>query len=695
MAVAAPQAASPDAAAGRRGGGVAVPPGADLLPVDLGGRCELLPGSPLIELNSPGGTAWVVRSRRDKRELMGLVVNHDLPVRIDMLSNFRGLDQPALLRVIDWGTVDWTPEGRRRFAVVLERPAGGRLFSDLETPRDPLAEEQITRHLLPALATLLKECQARGLVCGGIRPTNLFFRDRLHTSLALGDCVTTPVGLAQPAILEPIERAMAEPAGRGKGSIADDLYALGVTLLIVALGRNPVAGLPAEEVLQWRIERGSYTTLTAGHRLPQNLLEPLRGLMADDIKLRWTLADLDLWLQGRRMSPKIVPLPRRGSRPLEFDGQELWFNRSIARGLAARPSAAATLIDRGDLDKWLRRSLGDDDKADQVRKAVSSVGPAGGSRTSNHEDRVLARVTICLDPAAPIRYRSRSILPEGLPVALAESLADNGNVQPLVDMLLTGMPGFWVSAQPEGTAVEWMPMTDLYDVMRGVLEQPGPGQGIERVLYDLNYHMPCLSPVVREFYVLSCNELLQALEQVAERPNRPRDPMDRHIAAFVAAHTKKLNERLLTPLAAGADPQRRMVAVLTLLAEVQRRTGPSSLPALCGWLAALIDPALKRFHSRATQDRLREEAKRVARQGDIDALVRLVDSPETLKRDEHDFAAARRQYDALGKQADRLHTVVSDRDAIIQTTGRQVTAAVATVLATLISLGIVFQMLGR
>jgi hypothetical protein len=45
----------------------------------------------------------------------------------------------------------------------------------------------------------------------------------------LGECVSETSGVSQPAIFEPIERAMALPTGRGEGTPPDDMFALGVT----------------------------------------------------------------------------------------------------------------------------------------------------------------------------------------------------------------------------------------------------------------------------------------------------------------------------------------------------------------------------------------------------------------------------------------------------------------------------------
>ena len=120
--------------------------------------------------------------------------------------------------------------------------------------------------------------------------------------------------MAQPLVYETIESGLANPWGRGDGTAADDLYALGVTLVMLLLGRNPVADVPDEKLLLDKINRGSYAAIIGSERLPPGMIEPVRGLLTDDPKDRWTIQDVDLWLHGRHATPKQPSLARRATR---------------------------------------------------------------------------------------------------------------------------------------------------------------------------------------------------------------------------------------------------------------------------------------------------------------------------------------------------------------------------------------------
>src|SRR3546814_10365001 len=101
------------------------------------------------------------------------------------------------------------------------------------------------------------------------------------------------------------------PSGRGNGAVADDLYALGATILYLLQGHSPLAGLDDRSIVAAKIEKGSFAAMSGEARLPVGLMEPLRGLLMDDPQQRWTIEDLDLWVSGRRLSPKQAQPPKR------------------------------------------------------------------------------------------------------------------------------------------------------------------------------------------------------------------------------------------------------------------------------------------------------------------------------------------------------------------------------------------------
>jgi hypothetical protein len=656
--------------------------------VKLGDRYEVLLTTPLPGLNSVGGTAQTARSLRDKRGTpFAIVCDAGILPRTDIVNTVASVENATLMRLLDHGVVDWPPDKARHFTFIFEKPPGRRLMETVNDTVDPMPEDALTRHIIQPIVGVLKELSGRGVVHGAIRPSNLFLRDLASGGLVVGECLSTPTGFGQPVLLETVERGMAHPAGRGTGTTADDLYSFGVTLLLLLLGRNPVAGLDDDTIQQAKIERGTYPALVGTMRLPMAVAEPLRGLMVDDPKQRWTLNDLDLWLSGRRLSPKQPQIPRRAARPLEFQGADYWYYRTLARAMSRNPAAATPVIENGELDKWLRRSMSDEARGEIVNQAVQSASSTG--KAGSVTDRLLARVCLALDPTAPIRYRNKAIMPSGIGPALAHAFMRDESPQAIGEIVGNQLPMFWVSVQPEFRP-EFVPLAQSFDHLRSNLERSGYGLGIERVLYELNPTAPCLSPLVASQYPLTPADLLRALDVHAASSSRAKEPMDRHIAAFLAVHQKRSEEMFFGQLAPTIDPQRRFIAMLTILSEVQARSGADHLPHLCAWLVSLLDPAFKRFYSRPRQAEVRRQAQAAAEDGRLPVLLKVVDDPEAIRQDRSAFEAAQLSYREVDGEIERLKRMLGDRDGIIATSGRQVAAIISSMVSTVLLAGLIF-----
>jgi len=114
------------------------------------------------------------------------------------------------------------------------------------------------------------------------------------------------------------------PSGRGAGSLADDLYALGVLIAVLLSGGNPCAEMSDEEIVQSKINRGSFATLLSSRRFSLPCTEALRGLLCDEAEERWSVSNLEFWANGRHLSPKQPLLPGKAPRPFVVKGRDYW-----------------------------------------------------------------------------------------------------------------------------------------------------------------------------------------------------------------------------------------------------------------------------------------------------------------------------------------------------------------------------------
>ena len=302
-----------------------------------------------------------------------------------------------VLTPVEYGTVAWPPAQQNCLAIIYERPAGGRLAPAADQNITPWSEDDIMDRVMVGLVAGLRALNIEGMTHRGIRPTNIFFRDAARRQAVLGDCITALPAAHQPIAYETIESAMALPGARGNGTSAEDLYALGVLCLHLSQGTPPGQGFAGELLIEEKIKRGSFNALASEARLSPALLELLRGLLIDEPDERWTLQDVDLWLQGRRLTPKVTSPAPRAPRPFEF-GAELCFTaRSLGRALARSGEQGVHSVRSHPFQVWLQRSLGDRAVAEGVAQALADgEDPAGGNAAQ--DARLVARVAIALDP---------------------------------------------------------------------------------------------------------------------------------------------------------------------------------------------------------------------------------------------------------------------------------------------------------
>ncbi len=616
-------------------------PGEDLT---LAGRYLIHPDKPLPAYDH--ATAFAVDAtdqRAPTRRLTAMVCRSGLVPRLDIIPQLSRLMRLPMITPIEAGPVRWPETGGRRFVVLFERPLGDALAGKLGTKFEALREDQITHKIIKPILPALKEMGGRSIKHRAIRADNIFYKDSTCQSAVLGECASGPAGMSQPKLYEPVDAAMVLESGRGQGTLADDMYALGVTIAVLLTGGNPTEGMTDEEVVATKIRRGSYITLVGDLQLSLRMIEPLRGLLCDDPNERWTADDLELWANGRQLSPKQPMLPTKASRAIQFGDSEYLTRPSLSHAMGCRWGQAAKLITSGEVTNWLRRSFGDEESATAIEFLINS---SGGGRQA--EDQLISNTLAVLAPNHPIRYRQISARIDGLAAALAVNYGDEDFRASFVEMIKANLPQTFLKSAGSSGKSDRAALTKTFDMFSYFLDRRQLGNGLERALYEAIRGWPCQSPLIADDYVCELDDLLPALERVARRGSANEQLIDRHIAGFCAARSKTLAECVPQLLAPTTDLAKERLGVLAIYAEVHRITGVSQrFPALTAWLAAMATPIYEGYHNRVMRDRSQKAVDRVGSKGDLSALFAVLNDSTTRTADVAGFADARTEYGRL------------------------------------------------
>jgi hypothetical protein len=600
-----------------------------------------------------------------------------MPTRISAMRVLKGMEVPAVLHMVDWGVAEWPPADRKCVIVIYHRPLGGRVMDSMSSTFQRIPDHQFARAVIKPIADALVELSLKGIAHRAIRPDNLYYMDAGRTKIVLGDCVTSVPAHDQPVMLEPIESGMAMPSGRGGGTYADDMYAFGATVLMLAIGRNPLQGVPDAEIIKRKIQVGSYATLVGEERMPVALIECLRGLLTDDADQRWQAGNIDLWLNGKRLTPIQAKAESQAQRPIRFADQEFHSIRPLSLAMYQNWDKAISIINDGTLEIWIRRGHELNELADGIATAIKSTGALPGNK-ADADDVIVARVLMLMDPKAPVRFRDFRVFVAGFGGALAVALLRKQKMQPFTDFINRDLWRHWIAAQVKQHA-DNQQFEGVFRDLKNYLKDPNSGAGIERCVYELNEWQPCMSSLIEAQYVMEVKGVLPALDASAKTANTKLWPVDRHVAAFLRARYAKGTGTQIDSMN-DPRPDRATIGMLSVLAIVQWRLGPEALYNLAGWVGGLMGPVINSYQNRNKRKDLEKEIPKLVRKGNLAELYNYLDNPEERQRDAEGFAWAKAEYAAAEKMIyDFEHGQIDRQESAIKL-GRQTGAVAATLI---------------
>jgi hypothetical protein len=590
------------------------------------------------------------------RKLFALVAPGTMPCRGLNLPERRAaipMLWPEASGVVDWpvASANGAPVWGRRPVLVYPQPAGERMLKDPGLPLPTMSEQLIARNIIKPALAMLKELGNLGITHRAIRPGNIFYALGNSGEVVFGECFAAPPGSDQPAVYETIENAGAHPMGRAPGTQADDLYALGVLVLFLHMG-NALAGQSDEAVLAAKINFGTFSALAGGEKVSPTMAEMLRGLLCDKVSDRWTLKNLEMWMLGQYFNPVLPNLPQRATRPMRIGGGEHMNRPAAANAMAMHWDEALSNVDNGTLESWLKRGFNDEKVAEplhRIRGVSMSYGPSTGAK-----HRMVSRLIQFMGPNLPLAYKSIRVNPSALATMLAAIIDQPALRTEFVEMLRGRLPQGWVEQQVKMTP-ELARIARTLDGIEKVIERPGPGYSVERVLYELDPAMPCRSELIGDFYVTSLRDLLPAIDAALPGADAGTVPVDRHIAAFAASRLSRPIERELAQLGNTADQVSYRLGVLRLLAAVQRQHPNADLPRLSEAMLELLKPVVESFHRLAARSEVRNKLEQMAAHSDLTQMSEILDEDGPYRHaDIQGFEQAQQTYAELEKEAQWL-----------------------------------------
>ncbi len=609
---------------------------------------------PISSLSSEFAKAYEVKHKgifnkpeQEEVELYALVFDKGFPVRtniIKMLEERLFEDNGVLPKVHDSGLVQIPKIDSENFGIILEKPRGKSLrqvFKDT-----PPGEKILTQNIMMPLHGALGILSDANLIHGSINIDNIYY-DSGKEKLYLGECFSGPCGYNQPIVYESILRATCHEYAKGVCDPLADYFALGAVVIFLVTGKLPMEGKKDKEILETRLFKNSFISYSSNIKLSGPMGELLRGLLADKTDRRWSKVQLDNWLRHKTNQTSSTPA-KEAMRGFIFGDKEFFNCRSLVYAMDHDHDRMRNNLKVADLDRWIKHSLLNTEMAARFEDLPFNNKL---SETVQLDDFEISRVMIVLDPYGPIRFNGYSMSIHGIGPLLAYAVKNDKReiITAVGNVFALGLVNFWadtsdVPKEEEDPRYQFLPW-DPKKVTK-LVRNFGMGFGIERALYETNPTLPCLSPMLNKFYITDLKELLEALDKIAAE-NMNKDPIDRHIAAFIASRIDMrddVNIRTIAEFEISKSPQ---VVMLALMVAAQTQSRAKNLKHLTEWVAGRLTTTLKKLHGNTIKKEMEKTLKRLAKEGDLSLLFKQISNPDYLKKDNFSFKEASRYYREL------------------------------------------------
>ena len=252
-------------------------------------------------LSENSGEAQVYLVERDGEEYVLKIYYPTFNVNKKMLQTIYNFKFEMVVSLIDYGKL--YVDGKSRNYELMEYLRGGSMV-DYHLNGDL---DKFRRIALQAAAALAY-CHGNNILHKDVKPSNLFFRDKEHTEVVLGDFgissmlendgklhqttqARTPIYAAPEMYSDVID-------GVVEVTPAADFYSLGITLMYIWLGGNPMSS--NERVMMRQKSEGRLPRL---NELPERVKMIVQGMTVVNPLNRWGYEQVEKWFEGE--SPEV------------------------------------------------------------------------------------------------------------------------------------------------------------------------------------------------------------------------------------------------------------------------------------------------------------------------------------------------------------------------------------------------------
>ena len=569
-------------------------------------RFEINFNTPLPELNTNGASAFAVKDHiNPQRNLFALVCSNETSPRLSYLAYLKSIDAPNILKLVEYGIIK-KDNDEEFMTLIYNMPTGPRV-DDFESNKEP-----ITPQTFESLAlSILSACEVLktfGLTHRAIRTNNIFYKDSSKKELVLGDCLASFPSFHQPLHYETIENMLCDPQSRGNGSYEHDLYACGVALLEIVTKRSFASEATITEQVKQKIKNTSYNTLQSGEKINAQIAVVLRSLLDDVAENRCTSLQLYNFYEGKTTSLLTTDAAERSNRTLIINGEKCYTQKAAAINMLLYPDFGIEVIQSGKLLEWIKIGLENEKLYNKLEKMISA-------EKDTNKNLLLYKICIALDYTLPLKTSEGFIFPSGLAKCIFYNKRKSISLNYLQSLISSDIIKIWYQEQP------YLRAPSNAGEFKSYIARNDMGYGFDRIMYDYDEDLPCISPLLNKSFVNNLSRLLKALNNY--KGDYQTMPFDKNIIAFLRCKIGKKIDGIISDVNANQDALKAS-GILRLYATIQSKHGPAQLPNLTQWLVVISKSIIRSYHNIKYQKYLEQELVKISKNGKIMEIIEIL-----------------------------------------------------------------------
>ena len=294
--------------------------------------------------------------------------------------------------------------------------------------------------------------------------------------------------------------------------------------------------------------------------------------------------------------------------------------------MLSNPDFGVEVIQSGKLLEWIKNGLENEKLYAKIEKHITL------EKDNPDKTILLARICIFLDYTLPLKTSDGYLFPAGLAKTIFFNKKKSISLNPLQTLISTDIIKLWYQEQPSLRAPTNAGEFKLY------ISRNDYGYGFDRIMYDFDEDLPCLSPLLGNSFVNNTSKLLKALDS-NHKGNYQAMPFDKNIIAYLRCKMGKKIDGIIIDINANQDFL-KLSAIIRLYANIQNKNGPAQLPNLSQWLINMSKPIIQSFHNIKYQKYLEQELLHISKNGKIVEIVEILENEEARSKDKADFSEA-------------------------------------------------------